>query len=227
MITQCLTIGRRPDLLRRTLESQTGTLAELPCLAVNDFGDEETNQVFRELRPNGRIVGPGHHVGHHKAVDAMYSEVETPYIFHNEDDWQFDRSDFLQDAMVLLDADPKISAVCVRAMEDFPFSDEERSKIAKDEAGGVSYFRLTDLHPQWHGYTFNPHLTRTTLWQEIGPFATMKKERHISRKLRAEGRFVAFLSPPACAHIGEDRSVANAPPSLFKRVKNLIRGQKA
>lgn len=225
MITQCITMGRRPDLLRQTLESQTGDLAALPCLAVNDFGDEATNQVFRELRPNGRIVGPDQHMGHHSAVDLMYQQVETPYIFHNEDDWQFDRSDFLQQASELLNADPRISVVCVRAFDDFPFSEQERGKAVEESISGISYLRLTEMHDQWFGYTFNPHLARKSLWQDFGQFSRVKKERHISREMRADGKFVAFLRPPACHHIGEDLSVANKPPSKFKRFKNWIRGR--
>jgi len=77
-ITLCLTIGRRPDLLRQTLETLVG-LPPLPVLAINDFGDAETNAVFREMCQQGRLIEPGRHLGHHGAVDLMYAEVKTPY----------------------------------------------------------------------------------------------------------------------------------------------------
>src|SRR5690606_30234712 len=70
-ITMCLTIGRRPDLLRQTLETLRG-LPPLPVIAINDFRDEETNAVFREFYPEGLLLDPGRHLGHHGAVDAMY-----------------------------------------------------------------------------------------------------------------------------------------------------------
>lgn len=38
-ITVCMTMGRRPDLLRQTFESLGAELDGLPVLAINDFGD--------------------------------------------------------------------------------------------------------------------------------------------------------------------------------------------
>lgn len=224
-ITHCLTIGRRPDLLRRTLDS-LGPLKAMQTLAINDFGDEETSAVLRELCPNGRIVGPGHHLGHHPAIDAMYAEVKTPYIFHDEDDWGFERLDFLDDALRLLQAEPKISVVCFRATGDMPLSDADRAKIVTEERAGIRYERLDALHEQWHGYTFNPHLARRSLWQSLGGYAKWEKERHLSRFLRKDGYYVAFMLPPACRHIGDGRSTIAKKPTAFKKFKNWLRGIK-
>ena len=49
LVTACITMGRRPQLLRETLRSLLPLLSSMPVLAVNDFGDDETNAVFREL----------------------------------------------------------------------------------------------------------------------------------------------------------------------------------
>lgn len=222
-ITHCLTIGRRPDLLRQTLDS-LGGLRDLPTLAINDFGDAETSAVLLEMCPNGRIVGPGHHLGHHPAVDTMYAEVETPYIFHDEDDWRFSRLDFLEDGLRLLEAEPLISVVCFRATADMPLSPAARAKIVTEERAGIRYERLDALHEQWHGFSFNPHLVRRSMWQEIGGYAQFQKERHLSRFLRKQGRYVAFMLPEACRHIGEGRSTVMPPPSRFKKFKNWLRG---
>ena len=224
-ITHCLTIGRRPDLLRQTLDS-IGPLRALSTLAINDFGDEETSAVLRKLCPNGRIVGPGHHLGHHPAVDAMYTEVQTPYILHGEDDWCFSRTDFLADALRLLEAEPLISVVCFRATLDIPLSDKDRAKIVTEARAGIRYERLDALHPQWYGYSFNPHLARRSMWQERGGFSQFEKERHLSRHLRARGQYVAFLLPKACRHIGEGRSTVWGKPSRFRKFKNWLRVRK-
>lgn len=221
-ITHCLTIGGRPDLLRRTLVSLAG-LPALPTLAINDFGDAETSAVLHELCPEARLVGPGHHLGHHPAVDAMYAEVETPYVFHNEDDWQFSRTDFLSSALRLLEAEPAISAVCFRATADMPLSDADRAKIVTESIGGIRYERLDALHNQWHGYSFNPHLARKSLWEKVGGFSQFEKERHLSRVLRRDGYHVAFLLPEACRHIGDGRSTTPENKSLFKRLKTWLR----
>lgn len=221
-VTHCLTIGSRPDLLRETLKTLS-ELADLPTLAINDFGDAETNEVFCSFIPGGRIVGPGHHIGHHAAIDALYAEVKTPYIFHNEDDWAFHREDFVDDAIRLLEADPKISAVCMRDSGDFPMSDDDRAKILVQEVAGVAFQSLTEIHDQWHGYTFNPTLVRKSLWEDLGGFSRFAKERHISRHLRAKGMHVALLLPSACRHIGENRTTTQETKPRLKAAKIWLR----
>ncbi|MCB5410138.1 hypothetical protein [Pseudogemmobacter faecipullorum] len=225
-ITMCLTIGRRPDLLRQTLETLRG-LPPLPVIAINDFRDEETNAVFREFYPEGLLLDPGRHLGHHGAVDAMYAEVKTPYILHGEDDWGFTRTDFLADALKLLAADPQISVISLRATQDIPLTDADRARITTDQRDGVAFQRMEHLHEQWHGYTLNPHLAPKALWESLGGFSGFEKERHLSRHLRAKGMFVAYLLPEACRHIGEGRGADIRRHSLFRRFKKWLRGIKA
>ncbi|NPD14806.1 glycosyltransferase [Xinfangfangia sp. D13-10-4-6] len=225
-ITLCLTMGRRPDLLRQTLQSLKG-LPPMAVLAINDFGDEETNAVFREMCPHGRLIDAGRHLGHHGAVDLMYAEVKTPYIFHCEDDWGFTRTDFLEDAVRLLHTDPLISVVCLRASGDIPLSDADRKLVQNETRDGIALQRMEAVHPQWHGFSFNPHLAEKRLWEELGGFSQFEKERYVSRFLRAKGRYVAFLLPEACRHIGDNRSNTPGRDSLFRRVKKWLRGIKS
>lgn len=224
-VTLCLTIGRRPDLLQLTLESLKD-LPNIPILAINDFRDDETNAVFREACPQGQLIEPGRHLGHHGAVDLMYSYANTPHVFHCEDDWLFSRTDFLQDALRVLDSDPQVSSVHFRATDDIPLRDTDRTRISVDNRDGVSIEILTAVHDQWYGYSFNPHLARKSLWQEIGKFSQFKKERHISRFLRKKGLYMAFLAPESCRHIGIGRSSAEPNAQLSKRIKNWIRNKK-
>lgn len=224
LVTHCLTIGRRPDLLAKTLDSLRG-LPQMPTLAINDFGDAETNAIFKQYCPQGRLVGPGHRLGHHPAVDELYRHVETPFIFHNEDDWGFSRADFLDDALQLLDSDSQISCVCLRDTADMPMDDSSRSKVNTSHIAGISFQRLDSLHRQWHGFTFNPHVIKKSIWDDLGGYSNFKKERHLSRHLRAKGHYVAFLLIPACAHIGDGRSTHLKPPTRLKRFKNWIRGR--
>ncbi|TXI01207.1 MAG: glycosyltransferase family 2 protein [Pseudorhodobacter sp.] len=224
-ITHCMTIGNRPDLLRQTLGSLQ-TLRNLPTIAINDFNDTATNDVLQEMCPNAVIVGPRHHLGHHPAVDQMYSHVKTPYIFHNEDDWEFFRTDFLRDAIALLEAVPLITSVCLRDTDDLVHSYDQCSKIVTDELNGIRFQRLDNLHDQWHGFTFNPHVTKLSTWKGLGGYSQFAKERHVSRHLRSKGQFVAFLRPGACRHSGEGRS-STWKPSQFRRFKAWLRGEKA
>lgn len=223
--TICITMGLRPDLLQRSIESMGPELRKLPIIGINDFGDEPTSEMFRRLCPHGTLVDLGEQVGHHPAADAMYKLVKTPYVFHMEDDWEFTNTEFLDDCVRLLDANKQLSMVCLRKLEDFPHTDKERALVKSETYEDLSYYRLDGLHKQWHGYTFNPHIARLSLWEQLGGFSQFEKERHISRHLRRQGLYCAFLKPGTCHHIGDGFSVAHAPPTRFKRFKNWLRGR--
>lgn len=207
-VTLCLTIGKRPDLLKRTLESLLPRFEFEHVIAINDFRDAPTNEMFRSLCPNGQLISLDHQLGHHKAVDHMYGLITTPFVLHCEDDWIFDPSMNLGSAMDLLKSNPHISQVCLRKVTDFHLTEDDQKRVLECQDNGLNYHRLDSLHPQWHGYTFNPHLARLELWTQLGGFAQFKKERHISRHLRSKGRFTAYMNPGCCEHIGELQSVS-------------------
>ena len=207
-ITICMTMGLRPDYLEQTIESLGPQMRLLPIVAINDFGDEPTNRMFDRLCPHGRRIDLGGRVGHHPAVDAMYEAVDTPYIFHIEDDWEFARSDFLPEAIALLDSDPTMTSVCVRELEDMPMEPDRAARVQYEEVGGVSYALMTRVHMRWYGFTFNPHVIRRKTWQELGGYSRFNREKDISRHMREAGRHVGYLEDGGCRHIGAEHSIA-------------------
>jgi hypothetical protein len=229
-VTLCLTIGKRPDLLKRTLESLLSNVEFHHVIAINDFRDEATNEMFRRICPNGQLISLDRQLGHHKAVDHMYQFISTAYVVHCEDDWVFDPSIDLGRAMQLLNANGNISQVCLRKVDDFHLKENERTQVFECRENEIDYSRLDGLHPQWHGYTFNPHLAKLETWKQLGGFAQFKKERHISRYLRSKGRFTAYINPGYCEHIGELQSVSQNDASssklrlLRKKIKRFFIG---
>lgn len=209
-ITLCLTIGGRPDHLQRTLASLPDSGRFAAVIAVNDFGDEASNTVFRAAFPSGQLIVPGCHLGHHRAVDQLYQRVQTPYVFHCEDDWLFVRSLDWWQVIKLLERNAEISQVCLRDVEDFGMPDAERQQVRIVEDGEISYLRLDQAEPKWHGYTFNPHLAPLKLWRDLGGFSRFRAEWNLSNTLRRRGRFVAYLPSGLCFHIGADRSMVAA-----------------
>jgi hypothetical protein len=208
-IDLCLTIGRRPSLLRQTLESLLHRANFNQIIAINDFRDQETNDVFKELCPKGILINLDDQLGHHGAVDLMYSKVVSPYILHCEDDWIFDSDLMLEEAIQLLRSNKYVGSVCLRKIEDFNLSEEQHTLKITQKFNNIEYCRLDGTHEQWHGFTFNPHVTSLSNWRDFGPYSVFKKERHISRKLRDLGIYVAYLQPGSCAHTGAADSVSN------------------
>lgn len=210
-ITLCLTIGRRPELLRQTLESLFNQISFEHIIAINDFRDEETNQVFRELCPTGILINLAEQVGHHKAVDVMYAQVKTNYIFHCEDDWLFDQPIQIEKYINILKNDSSATSIVLRKLSDFSFTEEEFNKIQFIQNNDITTAKLTKLHDQWHGFTFNPHISPITMWKATQGFKNFKKERHISRWFRKRNQYNLFLKNGVCHHIGWENSLANPP----------------
>lgn len=221
-------MGRRPELLKQTLTSLFQYHRFEHIIAINDFGDEATNLVFKEVCPHGHLVDLGKQVGHHAAVDAMYRLVKTPYIFHCEDDWLFTRSPNIHSAKQLLE-NPIISVVCFRDLDCAAYPERDIKRITTENFNGVSYYLLAKIHSQWHGYTFNPHLTKTMLWEKYAQarFAQFKRERHISRYFRKLGLNVAMLQESSCHHLGDFQSVSQPnikkSPSTLKALRRKIK----
>tara|TARA_B110001450_G_C17650924_1_gene493240 strand:+ start:116 stop:808 length:693 start_codon:yes stop_codon:yes gene_type:complete len=224
--TLCITIGLRPIELKRTLKSLSSILHSMPVIAINDFGDEETSKVFKEMVPHGRIVQYKSKKNHHKALDELYSNVSTKYIFHCEDDWIFNRSDFIDDSIKILQEFPNVSSVSFRDINNFSFSSEQLCQRLIIEGDNIKYTRLDPLHDQWYGFSLNPNIFEKKLWEQIGKFSQFKKERHISRFLRANDMHMAFLEPGPCIHGGDDVSIANPKKfSVIKKVKKYLRNK--
>jgi hypothetical protein len=222
-VTLCLTMGKRPEELTKTLQKLLSLQSFARVIAINDFRDAPTNQAFLKVCPQGELICLDRQLGHHAAVDYMYAKVTTPYVFHCEDDWLFNESLDLGKAINLLNALPEVSQACFRDLQDCYLTDEEKLQAKKCNAHGVDFYRIDHLHPQWHGFTFNPSVFKLDLWRHLGGFSSFKKERHISRKLRSLGQYTAYMAPGPCAHIGEGVSVS-IQPNWSQKIKAKLLG---
>lgn len=223
-ITLCLTIGKRPNELRQTLQSLLSKVQFKHIIAINDFGDEATNAVFCALCPQGELISLGYHLGHHRAVDLMYAKIATPYVLHCEDDWLFDSVPEFDCILRFLASEPSISMVCLRKMSDMNFDEQQQSQIIHRSTGYLDIVETHAIHDQWYGYTFNPHIASINTWKAWAPFARFKKERHISRTLRRQNKHLVYLEQGNCHHIGFS-SIANPQPAtLLGKIKAKLFG---
>ena len=87
-----------------------------------DFSSTEedmANQLFEILRKyDYSLIFNENRQGQIKSVDYAYSMVETPYIFHLEDDWEFYESYFIEHSFKLMDEDSKLITVWLRELND-------------------------------------------------------------------------------------------------------------
>lgn len=170
-VTVCLTSCGRPDLLEFTLYTffkfNSHSIDRFLIYEDEKMSLKKTSEVCRrypvELLPHkGRL-------GQIRAVDLLYSLVNTAYIFHMEDDWGFYRTGFIEDSIKVLKSDNNICCVWIRNESDVNGHgfDSKRINIADIE------YSILDLNYKeiWHGFTFNPSLRRLSDYKRVGLYS--------------------------------------------------------
>src|SRR5262249_12712473 len=145
-------------------------------------------------------------LGHHRSVDRMYRLVKTPYIFHCEDDWQFDPKPVVSDCLKGLLFIREASVICVRAAAEY-VGKEQLNGAEPVEIEGLRFLRRSPALLVWNGFTFNPSLLRRSLWEKHGPYERFFTEGDISEYMKARGLRVVQLAGGTCRHIGDGRHV--------------------
>ncbi len=213
VVTSC----GRFDLLRETLASLFAHL-ERPAkrvLVIEDSGDEAVRAALADLGPQIEVIVNNPQLGQMKALDKVYALVDTPYVFHCEDDWEFFRDGFLAESFALLKARPDISMVALRPRD-------ELNPLVRDmpveRLGALEYFTLDpSLHPEYFSYSFNPGLRRLDDIRALGPLAAIGHEPDVSYAFKQRGMRMANLQEPAVRHIGDGRHVHD--PTQPKKAK--------
>lgn len=159
-VTVVLTSCGRPDLLRKTLDSffQYNTHPVKKFIIVEDSGLPPDQFDFLNDYPV-EVTHNGENIGQIKSILKAYDLVDTDYIFHCEDDWQFYRPGFIEQSIKVLETDPKILQVWIRGIQDTNSHPVEHE--TKITPSGIKY-KLLKLNylGKWHGFSFNPGLKR-------------------------------------------------------------------
>ncbi len=236
-ITVVVTSCNRHDLLARTLESFRAqeTEGRVARILVAEDGDADPSQVC--ARFGAEYFRTGERAGQIRLIDRAYAKVETPFIFHLEDDWEFYRPGFMQKSRAFLEADPAILLVQLRAWNDT--NGHPISHAAPDRSYGVMATGYCDC---WHGFTFNPGLRRLSDYRRLGasyenqprtmyvvaktPTAALPFEVEASAFYHRLGYRAVILDEGGYVrHIGEDRHVRNADdsnPGLSGLARNAL-----
>jgi hypothetical protein len=224
-VSAVLTSCGRADLLVRTLDSffrfNTCPIAQL--LVVED-GYSVPEQLSAYSFPCAyKIICTGERVGQIAAIDYAYSRLESEYIFHLEDDWEFYASGFIERSLSVLERHPNCLQVHLRALDDInghPIGDKVH------DCEGVTWRRLVYGYLaggfEWNGFSFNPGLRRLADYIAVGGYGVHNlaagsdtradaAEAALSRLYRQRKMFAAVLSDRGGAgyvkHTGWGRSV--------------------
>ncbi|MGH8850923.1 MAG: YecA family protein [Casimicrobiaceae bacterium] len=205
-----LTSCGRFDLLAETISTflawNTAPIARY--LVIDDSGDERIREVLAPFDGKFELLFNHPRRGQMESIDRAYAALQTPYIFHCEDDWRFFRSGFVEESLLLLERIPGISAVLCRRSGQNRVHDTVALSAEVDHLHDVEFRQSRlDVHPIWGGYSFNPGLRRLADWRRLGSFAACGHEAEVSRWFKQQGMAVASLERPACETSGRGRHV--------------------
>ncbi|HEY3175496.1 MAG TPA: glycosyltransferase [Candidatus Polarisedimenticolia bacterium] len=222
-ITFVLTSCGRPDLLQQTIDSffRHNDYPIEKYIIIEDSADERMKDWLLEKHGSVfEVIFNKPKLGQIRSIDKAYSRVQTPYIFHCEDDWLFFRGNFISDSLSVLREDPKILQVWLRDLWDTNKHPPERT-IRRTEQG-VLHRRVTLDYLGWHGFSFNPGLRRKTDYDLVGSYEAIRNqyvnidhEMAIGQKYKDLGYYATILEEAAVEHIGWDRQIPKT--STFKR----------
>ena len=229
--TIVLTSCKRPDLLDQTLHS----------LAARDLSAVSRVIVIEDSDHPGiapvvadRLSGVPHlflqndaTLGQLASIDRAYGQVDTPYIYHCEDDWLFPTSLFIAESRAVLEAQADVHAVMLRAWSEAP---DAQNQAAPGEIAGVPV-RIANpkAHRRWGSFSFNPGLRRTSDYHDHAPYARIGPERDLSHYHKLRGFRLVYLEAGDVPHIGFEPTVKTdeirrkkARGFLFKSLRHRI-----
>ena len=212
-VTVVLTSCGRFDLLRRTIESFLlfNTYPIKGFIITEDSGDERVRECVPEsLVDKFTFVVNSPKLGQMKSIDTGYALVDTDYIFHCEDDWEFYRTSFIEDSKKILEADHNILQVWLRSYyHDIRIHSGYHFWGDKKNIGDVVFYRVMSSKPDWQGFSFNPGLRRLEDYKRVGPYSGYESEKSLSKLYHDEERWAVALEADAVAHLGFGEHVAD------------------
>ena len=158
---------------------------------------------YNDKNNNFKLIVNETRLGQLKSIDKAYSEVDTEYIFHCEDDWKFLKKGFIEKSMELMEEDEKILVVGLRDKKDFAkdfFYDEDY--ISKN---GEKYYSV-----KGEIFTYNPALRRKKDMDLFGLHEKLENQRYeevLSDFYKEHGFKTVFFKEPYVTHIGNKRHV--------------------
>jgi len=177
MISVVFTSCNRPIELTQTLTSffKYNTYPIEHIIIIDDSGipgciDESIKCIPEDM--NRTIIYNPTNIGQIRSIDKAYSTVNTEYIFHCEDDWEFYESGFIEISLEILKQNSNIFNVWLREYSNFAVVQNGHTinpKIHNDQ------YRLMYIFQErsniWNGFSFNPGLRRTADCKQLMPYS--------------------------------------------------------
>ncbi|WMN18320.1 glycosyltransferase family 2 protein [Pseudomonas piscis] len=202
VVTSC----GRFDLLKRTLESfdRFNTAPIRRVFITEDSGDKEVENCIPEhWRAHTQFFVNVPRLGQLRSIDLAYEQVQTSWIFHCEDDWDFYREGFIEESQVLLENDPQALQVWLRSFNhDLAVHSPYIFLNERKVVDGIPFYLLGSHKADWQGFSLNPGLRRKADYLLHAPYSAFSGEKDLSRIYARDNRYGLILENDAVLHTG-------------------------
>ncbi len=197
----------RLDLLEKTIRSflQYNTYPIDKYIVIENDKQKNTKEVlakiFKDL--NFLLIINDENIGQVSSIDKAYSFVESEYIFHCEDDWEFYNKNFIQNSIDVLKHNQKYINVNIRKRFDgergsmHPISE----KLYTNSNTCFHEYEINYLG-MWHGFCWNPGLRRNSDYKFIKNYKKYKDEAGVGNFYKENGYVAVCLEQEYCKHLG-------------------------
>jgi len=118
------------------------------------------------------------------SIDKAYQYVETKYIFHIEEDWEFYEKGFIEESLYVFQEESKLVTLSLRPHDDFTsFVLEKKEKY-------YQFIKTKNL--VWSGICINPGLYSIEKYNNIGGYARFRKERIVVQAYKSLGYYAGI-----------------------------------
>ena len=210
-VTLVITSCGRFDLLKRTLDSffEKNTYPIKKIIITEDSTEGKKLENLISQYTNGKnkhkfcLIINETREGQLKSIDKAYSQVDTEYVFHCEDDWLFLKKGFIEKSMKLLKEDPDLLTVGLRSKKDFKEGFFKKEEYVSVE--GEKFYEVKD-----EIFTYNPGLRRKSDHDLFGPHEKLKDklyEIELSKFYKDRNYRTIYFKEKYVEHIGDKRHV--------------------
>jgi hypothetical protein len=220
-LTLTITSCKRINLLHKTINSFLANCLDLDLIDNIILVDDnsgvdtiaETDYLLTKFNKPFVIINKSENQkGHAQSLNIIWDLIQTDYITHLEDDWEFKVKDnFIRKSLDIMFHDNSIKQVLLRA-GDFMAIKQARITLNNFEYIKYNYEgqHVLDMknRPAWCGFNLNPAIWDFKEIKKLGKFVYQEPcfEYNYSRKFWLAGYKIAYFPDNFCEHLGKDNS---------------------
>lgn len=224
-ITFSITTCKRLDLFKRTMNSFLNCCKDIHLITdwicVDDNSSEEDRQQMRLLYPFFNFCFKNQSdKGHAKSMNIILNYVQSPYLLHIEDDWEFISPQFyIQQSLEILNEHDNLGQVLfnknyaelfdINILGGFPsktkfglryylheFETDNNTFVRRHGSGSSCAY--------WPHYSLRPSLSKTNVLKKVGLYNPDANhfEMEFAYRYSNLGFVTAFFESINCIHIG-------------------------